>query len=896
MERICGCLFQINSRPNYLPLIDVAAHAKIDSLAYKNTLTQNFNNSESNDIQECQYIFPIYDGVSVIAFTCIVGSRTIKGIVKEKAQARKDYDEAVESGHTAGLLEQGRTSDVFAVNLGNIPAGAKVTVKIEYVGELKHDLGIGGIRFTLPTFISPRYGNEGRSGGVLLQEKADKVTILIDVNLPTEHSIENVRSPSHPIELKLGTTSSSTDTERSSSKASATLALGTSSLDKDFVLEILHKDNKKPKAILERHEENTKQRALMVTLVPESIPGKGPLPELIVVADQSGSMRGSRTQVLVSALRILLKSIPVETKFNICAFGSSHRLLWNTSQHYDQAKLDEATGFVNGFNADYGGTETLSAVQAAIESRDKERNLALILATDGDIWAQEQLFDYLNAQVADSKTFIRVLPLGIGNSVSSSLIEGVARAGNGFAQTVGEGEKQDAKVIRMLKGALTPDTGSWTMEVKFKAQDDGFELIERVTESLRVSILDDFVAVEDEERDEKDKKAAISPPKLLQAPQTAPPLYPQSRSTLYVLLSPDVVDKVLDSVIVRNNSDVNPFEMSIPVEELPVPGTTIHSLAAKRAILELEEGRGWLTHAIDPSAHGKLLKQSKAAQFDELVKAECVRLGEQYHIAGKFTSVVAIDPEKPEQKTIAPADPPSPPPVQTRGGANAVRMRCSGLSSVASFGGPPPPPGSLSRSRGASSHFASPSYRGPSAPGVASFASTRNSSQGFRELASVNSSPAPRKQLASMAVGSPSPRSKKMKAKSSTPVAQFDMAMDVDEDGNEKVSKGSTLDELIALQTFSGYWNLNDKLLRVMNVTPQAAKNVSGVEDELWATALAVLFLETKLGDEKDSWEMVVDKARGWLSTQGYGDEEGDGMIHAFWEKARVVVEQAKGN
>lgn len=58
--------------------------------------------------------------------------------------------------------------------------------------------------------------------------------------------------------------------------------------------------------------------------------------------------------------------------------------------------------------------------------------------------------------MATAKKTLRVFALGIGNSVSSALIEGVARAGNGFAQSVGEGEKLDGKVIRMLRGALTP--------------------------------------------------------------------------------------------------------------------------------------------------------------------------------------------------------------------------------------------------------------------------------------------------------------------------------------------------------------------------------------------------------------------------------------------------------
>jgi hypothetical protein len=45
---------------------------------------------------------------------------------------------------------------------------------------------------------------------------------------------------------------------------------------------------------------------------------------------------------------------------------------------------------------------------------------------------------------------VRVFPLGIGGGVSSSLIEGVARAGNGFAQMVANNEKMDSKVVRMV--------------------------------------------------------------------------------------------------------------------------------------------------------------------------------------------------------------------------------------------------------------------------------------------------------------------------------------------------------------------------------------------------------------------------------------------------------------
>ena len=185
----------------------------------------------------------------------------------------------------------------------------------------------------------------------------------------------------------------------------------------------------------------------MATLVPKT-PMKQSKPEVIFVADQSGSMEGPRTKTLVAALRGFLKSLPVGIKFNICYFGDSHS--------FHQKTLEKALKSLDTLNGNYGGTETLSAVRASVSSRDNNQLLSIILATDGDIWQQQELFEYLNDSVATAEKTLRVFALGIGNSVSSALIEGVARAGNGFAQSVGEDEKLDGKVIRMLRGALTP--------------------------------------------------------------------------------------------------------------------------------------------------------------------------------------------------------------------------------------------------------------------------------------------------------------------------------------------------------------------------------------------------------------------------------------------------------
>ena len=160
-QSICGCYFvptnEAYKTRKYLPQVDWKAHTTVISIASRTVLSQTFvNPSSTTDVKECKYIFPLYDGVSVVGFTCQVGSRVIKGIVKGKSKAKKEYNAVVERGETAGLLERGPTSDVFMTSLGNVPAGEQLSVTITYIGELKYDIGVNGIRFTIPTIISPR--------------------------------------------------------------------------------------------------------------------------------------------------------------------------------------------------------------------------------------------------------------------------------------------------------------------------------------------------------------------------------------------------------------------------------------------------------------------------------------------------------------------------------------------------------------------------------------------------------------------------------------------------------------------------------------------------------------------------------------------------------------------
>jgi hypothetical protein len=300
--------------------------------------------------------------------------------------------------------------------------------------------------------------------------------------------IQQIRSPSHPIAVSLGTTSKAPDASPTPNQASATLSLGSAELNKDFIIQIISKDFGNPKAVLETHPTIAGQRALMATLVPKfSLPPERP--EIVFVCDRSGSMSGSNIDSLREALKVFLKSLPVGIKFNICSFGSHYSFLWAKSKSYNQSSLQEAMAHVEKFDANFGGTEMFKPMEATIKQRFKDMSLEIFLVTDGEIWDQQQLFSLLNKEIGEKKAPIRVFTLGIGDGFSSSLIEGVARAGNGFSQSVGSNENCAAKVVRMLKGALSPHVNDYTLEVRYGGKEnDGFEVIEKVTDSLKVSL------------------------------------------------------------------------------------------------------------------------------------------------------------------------------------------------------------------------------------------------------------------------------------------------------------------------------------------------------------------------------------------------------------------------
>jgi len=639
-----------------LPLISTTLKSHIVDLTASHTLTQVYNNSSTRDISEAQYTFPLYESSAVTDFQALVGERTIKGVVKEKAEAKAIYQAAKSAGRVTALFSQD-TSEVFTTSVGNIPAGGLVVVVIKYVHELKQDIDVDGVKLVIPTVIAPKYGNGPATTGSVFSDRwrtcwgifsreirdignADASGLSLFITATMSGTIRGVTSSSHPISIGLGSHSSDDDEDFNPKKAHATLAHASSSLaglDKDFSLLVKANSIGDPRAFLAPHPTLQDTSALVVTMVPKfALPPQGH--EIIFVVDRSGSMH-DKIATVRSALQLFLTSLPVGSYFNICSFGSNHSSLWPQSQKYSEESLSVAKAHILGLDSNMGGTEIFAPVMDTMRRRRTDIRTEILILTDGEVWGTENLFGFINESSKDGN--VRFFSLGVGNTVSHSLVEGISRAGRGYSQIVDVTGNLQNKVMRMLKAALTPHVNDWDIDWAGKPEKQRATLTTPAPITVApISPFDPSCDPDNAPVASPDNTPTLTLPKVIQAPAIVPALFPYSRATVYFLISNgDRPEKVFlkGSAQDTNSNTICPLQIEIPVQVISSAGASLglYQLAGRKLLQDFEEGRASYLEDI----YDKIREPTKYA---ELIAKEGTRVGVEFGLASKWTSFVAV--------------------------------------------------------------------------------------------------------------------------------------------------------------------------------------------------------------------------------------------------------------
>jgi len=136
-----------------LPLESVDVTAHVTGLVAGVEVVQTFRNAFDVSL-EATYVFPLPPRAAVTAFRMEADDRVIEGVLKERGQARADYDRALSEGRRAAIAEEDRP-DVFTIRVGNIVPGERVVVRLTLSQPLPYEDGAAEFRF--PLVVAPRY-------------------------------------------------------------------------------------------------------------------------------------------------------------------------------------------------------------------------------------------------------------------------------------------------------------------------------------------------------------------------------------------------------------------------------------------------------------------------------------------------------------------------------------------------------------------------------------------------------------------------------------------------------------------------------------------------------------------------------------------------------------------
>jgi Ca-activated chloride channel homolog len=402
-----------------LPLKSTGAEVSIVGVIADVTITQTYANEGTRAI-EAKYVFPASTRAAIYYLHMRIGNRILIAQIKEKQEAQEIYDEAVEQGATATLLEQ-MTPNVFQMSVGNILPGDTIEIELKYTELLIPTDKV--YEFVYPTVVGPRYtAGEGESWteGPYQHENEDPLYDFdIEVRVNAGMPIGDIECPSDPeLEIQL------------ESPEVAVLIPGPEDKvlgNKDFILRYRLAGNEIQTGLLayEGEEENF----FLAMMQPPQFPGSGDIPprEYIFIMDVSGSMNGFPISVSKEMMRDMLYDLNIDDKFNILFFAASNYLFSSSSVYATTENIDAAIHAVDNQSGG-GGTELMSALERALALQGTEEySRIFLILTDGYVTVERDAFDLIRNNLGEANFF----SFGIGSSVNRWLIEGIAHTGQG---------------------------------------------------------------------------------------------------------------------------------------------------------------------------------------------------------------------------------------------------------------------------------------------------------------------------------------------------------------------------------------------------------------------------------------------------------------------------------
>jgi Ca-activated chloride channel family protein len=404
-------------------------------------VTQRFVNSEHRHV-EIIYTFPLPWAAILLEVEVLLGEKVLTGLVVEKGRAEKQYEDALTDGDTAIMLEKNKDHS-YSLSLGNIAPQERCQIRFKYSQCLKFDQG--GVRLLIPTVIAPQYRGSALHNSLRSTVPAHlRPTSAVEVEYPFTIQLRihgdlaqaRISSPTHTVA-----------TELLDQQVLVSL-LSSAPMDRDFIL-TLDQLSRESSVFVAPDFRDPENYAVMVSFCPELRKSASQHVNLHLLVDCSGSMAGDSITSTRSALRVILNSFEGEDQFLLSRFGSEvehrSRAMWKINA---RSKL-AAQRWINGVDADLGGTEMAHALLSTFELSNSLRSDVLMI-TDGEISDIESVIQ--TAQKSGHRIFI----VGIGSAPAESHLRRIALATGGACEFVAPGEGVERAILRMFARLRSP--------------------------------------------------------------------------------------------------------------------------------------------------------------------------------------------------------------------------------------------------------------------------------------------------------------------------------------------------------------------------------------------------------------------------------------------------------
>lgn len=442
-------------------------------------VTQRFVNPFGSE-SEAVYLFPLPDQGAVHGMKYQYRDSLYVARILEREKAQAQYDSIRQSGGQAALLLQERPN-IFMQRIASMGPGETAYVEIRLSLPLKY--ADGELELAFPTRIGPRFhagaspksGAAATAGAPGLGKAADSPwnppeersgsEFQFNVLIQSGVELGSVVSPTHPIDLgglpdmraALEQRKLVEPNDKPALAFTRALMLKTQPTypNRDFVLRMKRAGNA-PDFSVAVSTDATGQGYYMLNLYPDPtlFAGTRSDMELVMLIDISGSQAGWPLEREKEIALNLLSRLTPKDDINVLSFNTSVSYAFGTGGPVAATaqNVAKAEGFIRPLAAS-DGTLLLEAVKAALAVPAKAgKQRYYVFLTDGFITNETAILEAIRTHPSKPVIFT----FGAGNNLNRYFLEECAKAGNGFATPVLQGDAAGTLVEQAWKRIEPP--------------------------------------------------------------------------------------------------------------------------------------------------------------------------------------------------------------------------------------------------------------------------------------------------------------------------------------------------------------------------------------------------------------------------------------------------------